>query len=133
MVGMVQIGLYSFGLYSIWIYLNILYHIIHDQDWFIRSTDASDGTDRQTDLFQVMTGLHIQLHFEVFFARLVEHTWSLVTTDLLPVAPQIGILSSFFLVELPNSKSQQMEQIVLSIMVFCLGEATRALKNSVLI
>ena len=52
----------------------------------------------------------------------------MVTTDLLPVAPQIGILSSFFLVELPNSKSQQMEQIVLSIMVFCLGGSHQSLK-----
>ena len=45
----------------------------------------------------------------------------MVNTDLLPAAPQIGILSSFFLVELPDSKSQLLEQIVLSIMVFCLG------------
>ena len=42
----------------------------------------------------------------------------MVNTDLLPAAPQIGILSSFFLVELPDSKSQLLEQIVLSIMVF---------------
>ena len=45
----------------------------------------------------------------------------MVNTDLLPAAPQIGILSSFFLVELPDSKSQLLEQILLSIMVFCLG------------
>ena len=52
----------------------------------------------------------------------------MVNTDLLPAAPQIGILSSFFLVELPDSKSQLMEQIVLSIMVFCLGGSHQSLK-----
>ena len=52
----------------------------------------------------------------------------MVNTDLLPAAPQIGILSSFFLVELPDSKSQLLEQIVLSIMVFCLGGSHQSLK-----
>ena len=52
----------------------------------------------------------------------------MVNTDLLPAAPQIAILSSFFLVELPDSKSQLMEQIVLSIMVFCLGGSHQSLK-----
>ena len=52
----------------------------------------------------------------------------MVNTDLLPAAPQIGILSSFFLVELPDSKSQLLEQIVLSIIVFCLGGSHQSLK-----
>ena len=52
----------------------------------------------------------------------------MVNTDLLPAAPQIGILSSFFLVELPDSKSQLLEQILLSIMVFCLGGSHQSLK-----
>ena len=52
----------------------------------------------------------------------------MVNTDLLPAAPQIGILSSFFLVELPDSKSQLLEQIVLSIMMFCLGGSHQSLK-----
>ena len=52
----------------------------------------------------------------------------MVNTDLLPAAPQIAILSSFFLAGLPDSKSQLMEQIVLSIMMFCLGGSHQSLK-----
>ena len=51
----------------------------------------------------------------------------MVNTDLLPAAPQIAILSSFFLAGLPDSKSQLMEQIVLSIMMFCLGGSHQSL------
>ena len=52
----------------------------------------------------------------------------MVNTDLLPAAPQIVFLSSFFLVELLDSKSQLLEQILLSIMVFCLGGSHQSLK-----
>ena len=52
----------------------------------------------------------------------------MVNTDLLPAAPQIVFLFSFFLVELLDSKSQLLEQILLSIMVFCLGGSHQSLK-----
>ena len=87
---------------------------------------------RERDIFQVVTRgytCHI-----IACGITMSDLWScMVISDLLPVAPRV-FLSSFFLAQLPNSKTklQHMEFIVMSkqSLVFFWGEATIALKCS---
>ena len=96
---------------------------------FIISSDRSSYSDSGLERERFISSHDIGCIFS-YKLRYFRQTCGayMVNTDLLPAAPQIGILSSFFLVELPDSKSQLMEQIVLSIMMFCLGGSHQSLK-----